>query len=282
MTMPDPAKPALQVVGDVRPLLTAEEGSPVEVVNPAGRADVLLVCEHAANRIPQTLANLGLDAEALDSHIAWDPGAEPVARMMSATLDAPLILQRFSRLVYDCNRPPEAPSAMPARSETFDIPGNAGLTAAERRARVEEIYAPFCNTITDWLDRSIASGRQPGMVTIHSFTPVFHGHRRLVELGLLHDSDSRLADTMLDLCRNDDDLDVRRNQPYSAKDGVTHTLKLHAIPRGLLNVMIEIRNDLVRDQASQQGIADRLSTLVDQALGQAGPTVEPLKYNASR
>ena len=282
MVMPVPARPGLKVVGDVRPLLTADEGSPVELWNPAGQADILLICEHAANRIPQTLADLGLGAEALDSHIAWDPGAAPVARMMSAALDAPLVLQRFSRLVYDCNRPPQAPDAMPAQSEIFDIPGNAGITAADRQARIDGIYAPFCRTVADWLDRSIASGRRPAVITVHSFTPVFHGHRRTVELGLLHDVDPRLADAMLALCRDVDDLDIRRNEPYSAEDGVTHTLQLHAISRGLLNVMIEIRNDLIRDQAGQRRLADRLSTLVDQALGQAAPAAERLTCNAFR
>ncbi len=91
-----------------------------------GEEPVLLVCEHASQRLPERIGSLGLSPDALSSHIAWDPGALAVCRLLSAALDATLVYQRFSRLVYDCNRPPEAESAMPQTSEIFAIPGNQG------------------------------------------------------------------------------------------------------------------------------------------------------------
>ena len=113
---PKKSPPRLRAVGETPSLLGDDDGLPVQIVNPDGQADILLICEHASNRIPASLGSLGLDAKVRESHVAWDPGAREVAIIMAERLDAPLILQRFSRLVYDCNRPPDAPSAMPVGS----------------------------------------------------------------------------------------------------------------------------------------------------------------------
>jgi len=255
-------------------LLLPDEGPSVDLVNPKGNADLLLICEHASNRIPKSLGDLGLDAEAKQSHIAFDPGAESVVRLMSEALDAPIILQRFSRLVYDCNRPPDEPSAMPEQSEIYEIPGNKGLSAADREARTEALYIPFHQAISDHLDRAATAGRHPAIVTIHSFTPIFHGQKRSVELGLLHDRDARLVDKMLNLADESGVPTVRRNEPYGPEDGVTHTLQKHALPRGLLNVMIEIRNDLIRDRAGQARLGSSLARMVSQALDRLSRSVE--------
>ncbi|MEO0931911.1 MAG: N-formylglutamate amidohydrolase [Pseudomonadota bacterium] len=142
-------------------------------------------------------------------------------------------------MVYDCNRPPEAASAMPERSEDTDIPGNANLTTKQRQIRVERYYRPFEALLSETLERHPVP---PVLVTIHSFTPVFHGQRRTVEIGVLHDRDSRLADALLHVASG---YDVQRNAPYRPEDGVTHTLCRHGLARGILNVMIEIRNDLI-------------------------------------
>ena len=94
----------------------------VEVINAGAKAPLVLVCEHAAREIPACFDGLGLDAAARESHVAWDPGALAVARAMAQDLDAVLVAGRVSRLVYDCNRPPEAPGAMPAQSEILRSP----------------------------------------------------------------------------------------------------------------------------------------------------------------
>ncbi|MEM8951857.1 MAG: N-formylglutamate amidohydrolase [Pseudomonadota bacterium] len=256
----------LTLVGSEPPLIAADEEPPVEIVNPDGGGDVVLICEHAGNLVPRSLDSLGVSRDVLESHVAWDPGAAEVARLMAEMLDSPLILQRYSRLVYDCNRPPEAESAMPVRSEIFDIPGNAGLSDAARRARTDAIYRPFRAGVASVLDQAAALGKTPAVVTVHSFTPVFHGKRRTVELGLLYDRDTALADAMLDVSATWPDLDVRRNEPYGPADGVTHTLEVDAIARGLANVMIEIRNDLIIEPRQQSAMATRLSALVTKGM----------------
>lgn len=241
-------------------------GPAADVVNPDGHGDVVLVCEHASNAIPASLKGLGLDDRARKSHVAWDPGALGVARHLSRALDAPLIAGRLSRLVYDCNRAPESPSAMPMRSEQGDIPGNAGLDAAARATRVAAVYRPFCAAVSQVLDSRAARGVRTALVTVHSFTPVFHGQRRDVEIGILHDSDSRLADAMLSRAAILPDRDIRRNAPYGPKDDVTHSLRLHGVARGLSNVMIEIRNDLLASAQDEERMADEVRRLLVPAL----------------
>jgi predicted N-formylglutamate amidohydrolase len=248
------------------PLLEGED-EPVIVVNADGPSHIFLVCEHAGRAIPRKLGTLGLSEGELERHIAYDIGAESVARRLSRLLDAPLVLQRYSRLVQDCNRPPDAPSAMPEVSETIQIPGNAGLTADERTARTAAIYEPFHAAVTKLLDSRQASGRGPIFVAIHSFTPIYKGMTRHLDAGILHDRDRRYADHLIATLSRHGDIKVRRNEPYGPEDGVTHTLNLHAGRRGLLNAMIEIRNDLITEEVGQSAWSGRLAQVLS-----SGPT----------
>lgn len=245
-------------------ILTGEEGDPVALENSDAQGRVILVCEHASRLLPKALGSLGLTEEALASHIAWDPGALAVSRRMAKTLDATLIFQRFSRLVYDCNRPPESPAAVPEKSEVFDISGNVGLDQAARDARTETLYRPFRDRLSRLVTDRLDAGRAPVIVTMHSFTPVYFGKPRDVEIGILHDADTRLADAML--AAADDRYNVRRNEPYGPEDGVTHTLKEHGLSNGLPNVMIEVRNDLILDEAGQGVVAGYLTGLLEKSL----------------
>lgn len=253
--------------------------APVTVSNEHGAAPLVLVCEHASNLIPAEFGTLGLGHEELAGHVAWDPGAAWVSESLSRQLDAPLIAAGVSRLVIDCNRPPEHPGAMPELSERTAIPGNRGLSPADRAARVAAFYDPFHAAIERVLDARAASGERPGLVTIHSFTPVFLGQPRAVELGIVHDADTRLADGLIDLAVAAGGLAVRRNEPYGPADGVTHTLKRHGLARGLPNAMIEIRNDLLADDGLAGGaagrMADRLAALLTAALARLGFALGP-------
>ena len=247
-------------------LLTARDGAPVAIERADAKSDIVLICEHASALVPERLGDLGLSAELRQSHIAWDPGALSVAMMLSEMLDATLIYQRFSRLVYDCNRPPEASDSIPEISEIFEVPGNRGLTAAEKDVRTQALYIPFHAAIDRLLAERRAEGRDPVIVTIHSFTPVYKGVTRTVEIGILHDSDSRLADGML--AGVSGGYDVRRNEPYAPVDGVTHTLRRHALGENHLNVMIEIRNDLIADTVGQAAAAGFIAGLLGQCLAE--------------
>ncbi|MBY5988992.1 N-formylglutamate amidohydrolase [Roseovarius atlanticus] len=248
-------------------ILAPDHGPVAEVINPGGQAPLCLVCEHASAVIPASLGTLGLAPEHRQTHAVWDIGAEALARELSTRLDAPLVLATVSRLVYDLNRPPEAPDAMPHQSGEIPVPGNRDLSEAEKTARTKEVYDPFHATLSDVLD---GFETPPTLVTIHSFAPVWHGTPRSTQLGLLHDADASLAEAMLNAA--DDTLVTHLNEPYSARDGVTHTLARHATARGLTNVMIEVRNDLLGEAIEVDRVATHLATLLNTALAPKAAT----------
>jgi len=241
-----------------------EYGAVVDIVTPTQNPSILIVCEHASHHIPAHLDNLGLTQAARLSHAAWDPGALAVAQAMVAQMPALLIHSCVSRLVYDCNRPPEAQSAIPEKSEIYDIPGNTQLSPAQRQERIERVYRPFEAALRAQIDMHRATLTH--MVTIHSFTPVFHGQRRDVEIGILHGSDVRFAHAMMATRPSNVEFDVRLNEPYSAQDGVAHTLDLHGAGNALANVMIEIRNDLIETPDRQEHTARYLCAWLRQAI----------------
>ena len=246
----------------------AVAAGPARVINARAGSSLVLVCEHASNFIPPEFNGLGLSEAARASHAAWDPGALAVADGLSRRLDARLIAGGVSRLVYDCNRPPDAPDAIRAKSEVFEVPGNQNLDAAAISRRVRDFYLPFRDAIV----QAMSQVPEPVLVTIHSFTPVYLGQPRDVDIGVLHDADSRLGDAMLTLAPARTGLRVRRNQPYGPQDGVTHTLREHAIPGGRLNVMLEIRNDLIATADQQDRMAGLLAGWIADALAQQDVT----------
>src|SRR3954471_94570 len=141
-------------------LLHPDEPAAFTVERSRGTADFLLVCDHASRLIPRSLGALGLDAAQLATHIAWDIGAANVARRLSALLDATLVLQNYSRLVIDCNRPPGSITSIPKQSEYARITGNDGLSAADAAARVGAIFTPYHDTLRGLLDERKAAGRR--------------------------------------------------------------------------------------------------------------------------
>lgn len=236
--------------------------------------DVVLACEHASRDVPAPWSGLGLSAEAARGHAAWDPGADALAAELCARLDAPLVSASVSRLVHDANRPPGADAAMPARVERFEVPGNADIPASDRDARIAAAHAPFHAALTSLLDWRASLGQPSCLVTVHSFSPVWRGEPRDVELGVLHDEDARLADALLDALAQAGEmagetvagLVVRRNEPYGPDDGVTYTLREHGLARGLPNVMLEVRNDLLADPAAVERVAALLAPALAHAV----------------
>ena len=237
----------------------ASDSAAVFRFNENGAAPLLLICEHASNFIPADFDRLQLDDTALNSHAAIDIGALELAQEISSLLDAPLLATTVSRLVYDCNRALTAADAIPEKSEVFDIPGNHGLSNEDRRARFQAYYLPFETALKQ---RLAAYSQPPILLTIHSFTPVFHGKPRSVELGIISDGDSRFMDKMVQLGKQTTDLNTEANQPYGPGDGATHTLNLHGDQNGLLNAMIEVKNDLLDTREARQSMALTLARLI--------------------
>lgn len=236
----------------------------IETRNLNGSGRFLLVCEHASYDIPAQFDDLGLNPEARTAHIAWDPGALGLARTLSDKLDSPLVAATVSRLIYDCNRAPDQASAMPVRSENYDIPGNQAVDTAERLARTEAVYIPFQNAVFAQMARMLAAGKAPILITLHSFTPLWFGQPREVEFGIIHDRDAAFAEQLAAFAAAEGTLKVALNQPYSAADGVAHTLRLHATPHALPHAMLEFRNDLLAEPEAQEARAAWLAPLLRQ------------------
>lgn len=231
----------------------------VGVTNPGGSSPFVLTCDHASNFMPAEFGTLGLPAEDLSRHIAWDPGALPVARRMAAALDATLIETRISRLVIDCNRPLDAPDLVPPVSETTIIPGNAGLSDTQRAERIALSWRPFHDTIANIIDDRLARGQETRLVSVHSFTPVYKGKNRPWHIGIIHDDDRRLASPLIAALQRLSGVTVGVNEPYSPADRVYFTLERHARSRGLACAMIEIRNDEISGETGQRKWADLLT-----------------------
>jgi predicted N-formylglutamate amidohydrolase len=243
-------------------LLSSEEVAPFVVQGGDGRSPFLLVCDHAGRRIPRALGTLGLSAEDLVRHIAWDIGAIGVARGLSAALEACVVWQQYSRLVIDCNRPPGAGDSIVRVSDRTEIPGNQGLPpgAAEERAR--EIFHPYHDEIERRLDQRSAEGRPTVLVTVHSFTPDYQGVARPWHVGVLHGRDKRLALPLMRALQDEGDLVVGDNQPYALGDLTDYSILTHGERRAIPHVEIEIRQDLLADEAGQRAWAERLARLL--------------------
>lgn len=239
--------------------------TPVRIFNENGRSRIVLVCEHASNYIPEIYKNLGLGEAEMVSHVAWDIGARGLSEALSSYLDAVLITGAISRLVYDCNRPPSAPDAMPAKSELISVPGNRDLTNEEREHRVEAVYEPFKKTLA----ATLASRPEPPvLITVHSFTPVYFGKFREVQVGVIHHKDDSLAKAIVRTGAAISHLKFAVNEPYSQADGVAHTLEAHGTANGLINAMIEVRNDLIETPEQQKEIAEMLGGIIEASLSE--------------
>jgi predicted N-formylglutamate amidohydrolase len=246
-------------------LLTADEPAACIMLGEPDASPFLLVCDHAGNRVPRRLGTLGVPDDGRQRHIAWDIGAAGVVRHMMARLGGFAILQTYSRLVIDCNRPQSAESAIPTISEDTAIPGNLNLSAADRARRVTEIFQPYHDRIAAELDRRQAAQIATALVAIHSFTPVYHGVARPWHVGMLYNRDDRLSRPMIELLNREGGLVVGDNQPYSVSDESDYTIPVHAERRGLPYGEIEIRQDLIADEAGQSLWAERIARLLVQA-----------------
>ncbi len=253
------------------PGLLASDETPAAAIERADAAsDFVLACDHAGRDIPRALDSLGLSATELSSHIAWDIGAAGVARALADRLDATLVLQRYSRLVIDCNRPPGTPESIATASEWTRIGRNEGLSEAEVQAREREIFQPYHAALRGILDEHLRQGRRSILVSVHSFTPNYRGAARPWHIGVMHHRDARLATELLRLLRRDERLPVGDNQPYSIGDDTDYTIPVHGEARGIAHVAVEIRQDLIADEAAQASWAGRLAKLFKQASASLG------------
>ena len=246
-------------------LLDSDEPHPVDCRRLDGPSDIFLTCDHAGRRLPRKLGDLGVGAADLDRHIAWDIGAAGLAERLSELLGAALVMQRYSRLVIDCNRPPTAPSSIAARSDGAEIPGNSGLSAQQAHTRLREVFDPYHDRIDAELELRRRADRRTALVSVHSFTPVFQGESRPWDLGLLYNRDPGYARVISEELKGSG-LNVGHNAPYAVSDVTDYTIPVHGERRAIPHVMVEVRQDLIEKEQGQDDWADRLSGLLNRAL----------------
>jgi predicted N-formylglutamate amidohydrolase len=245
-------------------LLASDEPSPVSIHNAGGTSPLLLVADHAGNRIPRALGDLGVSEVERARHIGWDIGIAGVSRRLADALDAVLIQQNYSRLVIDCNRPPGVPSSIPEISEVTAIPGNVALSEAQKAARVAEIFRPYHDAIEAELNGRLQKDLPVALVAMHSFTPVYKGFVRPWHAGVLYNRDDRFSKRLKALLEAEGDLTVGDNEPYTVDDLSDYTIPVHGEKRGLHHIAIEIRQDLIADEQGQIAWAARLARLLPQ------------------
>jgi predicted N-formylglutamate amidohydrolase len=247
-------------------LLAADEPDPVMITRPEGGSPFFLAADHAGRVIPRSLGRLGLPESELVRHIAYDIGIEGTSRRLADALDACFIGQAYSRLVIDCNRDLAVPTSIVEISEHTVVPGNRDLAPADRLRRQEEIFRPYHRRLAEELDRRKARGQPTVLVSMHSFTPVFKSVGRQWHAGVLYNRDPAYARIVLDLLEREGDLVVGDNEPYRVGDLTDYTIPVHGERRGLPHVELEIRQDLIADEAGQRAWAARLARLLPEAL----------------
>jgi predicted N-formylglutamate amidohydrolase len=257
--------------GEAYPAFTVVDGDPA--------SGLLLVCDHAENRLPPEYGDLGLPPGEFRRHIAYDPGAAALTRALAAALNAPAVLSTFSRLLIDPNRGDDDPTLIMRLSDGAVVPGNARVDEAERERRVARFHRPYHAAIEGAIDRAMASGVVPALFSVHSFTPVWRGVPRPWHAGILWDTDPRLAQPLIEALRADASLVVGDNEPYAgALRG--DTMYSHATQRGLAHALIEVRQDLIADDA---GVADwtaRMAAIL--ALLNRDPSIHKVQHFGSK
>lgn len=232
-----------------------------EIVNPGAPGGVVLLCDHASNRVPPEYDSLGLDEDSLASHIAWDIGAAAVVLRLSGLIGGAAVLARFSRLLIDPNRRQDEETLIPLASDDTAVPGNADLDGDERRARIERFYRPYHAACRMTVIRVAEARPQTLLLGIHSFTPQMNGgDKRPWDVSVMWDDDDRLALAMAEAFAAEG-LSVGYNEPYSGQTWM-HSVKTHAAAHGLPHAQVEIRQDLLVTPADEGLWAIRLAAAI--------------------
>ena len=240
-------------------LLSPTDPPPYQLINAQSDVPLLFICEHAGKAVPKALGDMGISADDLNDHIGWDIGAEAVTRRLAALFGATAVVATYSRLVIDANRPLGHPGSIPEESDARRIPANLQLDDAAKRARAEGCFWPYHRAVARHRMRLCAQ-REPVLVFVHSFTPsMADGTPRPWEAGILWDRDERLSAPMLAHLRTRLGNKVGDNQPYSGRGGTGYSTQVHASEPNLPHIMIELRNDLIRDDGGVNHWADQMA-----------------------
>jgi predicted N-formylglutamate amidohydrolase len=236
---------------------------PFEIIEGARDKGLVLVADHAKRALPDEYGDLGLPPEEFQRHIAYDIGVEQVTRRLAALTGAPAVMANFSRLLIDPNRGEDDPTLIRQLYDGTVVPGNYPILAEERERRLDGFYRPYHDAVAAMVASvHAASHGSPFLFSVHSFTPVMQGRARPWQVGVLWDLDDRAPRPLIDMLAEDATLTVGDNEPY---DGALRgdTMYRHAIVNGFAHALIEIRQDLIADEAGAESWARRLAPVID-------------------
>jgi len=233
--------------------LTEADGPPFEICGADRVSRYLVVADHARNRIPACLGDMGLSESARNEHFAWDPGSEGVALHLADRLNCPAIIAGFSRLVIDPNRVLDHPTLCTPHEDETDIPANIGISEEEKQARIEALYLPYHRAISAAISNILARGETPVLISSHSYVPQYRkGSYRPWHVGILWRNDERVSRPVINALRaHEGRFEIGDNQPYCRKSYRTQTVEAHAEDAGIPNLLFEVRHDLIQ-MAEQQ------------------------------
>lgn len=248
-------------------MFSVTDPAPFEVINRTGSAPLVIACDHASNRVPESLENLGLEQTELEKHIAYDIGAKQVAFALSEQFDAPLISANYSRLVIDLNRHLDDPSLIVDQSDGIAIPANLQLSETQRQWRIDEIFMSYHDAYSELVADRQSNHELPMILSIHSFTPSMNGSDRPWHYGVLWDSaHESLSKRILDNFQQFEDLTIGSNEPYHANDPKGYAQVIRAENNQLQMALIEIRQDIVADACGQNAAANKLFSVISPLL----------------
>jgi predicted N-formylglutamate amidohydrolase len=232
-----------------------------EVVGGDAASGLLILCDHATNRVPPEFHDLGLPGSELARHIAYDIGAAAVSRNLAKLFGCPAVLSRFSRLLIDPNRGEDDPTLVMRIADGALVPGNARIGRTDIQQRIERFYRPYDAAIRETLARMEATSLPPVVLSMHSYTPIMKGKPRPWHATVIWDFDPRLNLALLGVLEHEGDLIVAENEPYHG--GYRgDTLDRHVIPAGIAHALVEIRQDLITDADGAKSWGERLHRLL--------------------
>jgi len=238
-----------------------QDFSSYEIVQGNYDGGMVLLADHAMNRLPPGYGTLGLDAGAFERHIAYDIGIEGLTRRLAAMLDIPAVLCGFSRLLIDPNRGEDDPTLIMRISDGAIVPGNHPITAAEWQHRLDAFHRPYHQAADLTIAKTAqSSGKTPLVISLHSFTPAWKGVPRPWHASVLWDSDERAVNPLLDMLRADPALIIGDNEPY---DGAlkNDSMYRHCMRPGIPHALLEVRQDLIGDEEGMDAWAARLAPI---------------------
>jgi predicted N-formylglutamate amidohydrolase len=223
-------------------------------VDPARRdAPFVLSCEHASERLPTPWLWPAVDGHLLGTHWAYDLGAAELTRELGAATGAAAVLCDFTRLLVDPNRALDSPSLVVAEVDGVPVALNQGLDRGALGGRIG-----YWHAYHRALDAAVAASRAPLLLAIHSFTPVWQGKRRELEIGVLFDREQALAERLAARL-GAVGFAVRLNEPYSGREGMIYAARRHAQSHGRRALELELRQDLAADRAARRELVAALA-----------------------